>query len=80
MNLDSSTEGQRKLITVDMQKVLLLRKLATKDSFFSRKLAVFNETFCDVRKNMQGVCVFFGTRALEEEKQATSQRLISTIS
>ena len=40
--------NKTKVVAVDMQKILLIPKLPTKDYFFSRKLILFNETFADI--------------------------------
>lgn len=53
------SSGNVKVVSVDMQKVLLLPKLSIKEAFFSRKLVLFNETFCDVSKNGEAVCVLW---------------------
>lgn len=48
-----------KVVSVDMQKVLLLPQLPIKEAVFSRKLIVFNETFCDVVPNGSATCVLW---------------------
>ena len=45
--------------TVDMQKVLNMPKLECKDYFFSRKLVLFNETFCAPGKNGPATCLLW---------------------
>lgn len=41
----AKSEAGHIVTTVDMQKVISMPKLSTKDYFFSRKLVLFNETF-----------------------------------
>ncbi|CAH2010131.1 unnamed protein product [Acanthoscelides obtectus] len=50
---DSNQEVMQdeKVYAVDMQKVLLLPKMSTKESFFVSRLVVFNETFASLHKD-----------------------------
>ena len=60
MRLDGvKSNSAYKVVTADMQKVLLLPQLSVKDAVFSRKLVVFNETFCDVAMNGEATCVLW---------------------
>ncbi|CAH1996809.1 unnamed protein product [Acanthoscelides obtectus] len=47
-----------KVYAVDMQKVLLLPKMSTKESFFVSRLVVFNETFASLHKD-GNICVMW---------------------
>ena len=47
------------VVTADMQKVLQMPKLECKDYFFSRKLVLFNETFCAPGKNGPATCILW---------------------
>ncbi|ESP02099.1 hypothetical protein LOTGIDRAFT_157248 [Lottia gigantea] len=44
----STDNSKRSLFAVDMQKVILLPKLTTKEHFFISRLVVFNETFASL--------------------------------
>lgn len=74
------TDTKKKLTTatsihaVDMQKVLLLPKMAIKEAFFVSRLIVFNETFCPINtspgQDTKNICVLWheainGRRAAE---------------
>lgn len=45
--------------TVDMQKVLQMPKVPSKDYFFSRKLVLFNETFACPGKDNDAMCILW---------------------
>lgn len=51
------SDGQEALYTVDMQKVICMPLLTTKEYFFSRKLVLYNETFVPPGTNKQAVCI-----------------------
>ncbi|CAH1966618.1 unnamed protein product, partial [Acanthoscelides obtectus] len=57
---DSNQEVMQdeKVYAVDMQKVLLLPKMSTKESFFVSRLVVFNETFASLHKD-GNICVMW---------------------
>ncbi|CAH1977423.1 unnamed protein product, partial [Acanthoscelides obtectus] len=57
---DSNQEVMQdeKIYAVDMQKVLLLPKMSTKESFFVSRLVVFNETFVSLHKD-GNICVMW---------------------
>lgn len=54
-NWDSNVE----ICAVDMQKVLIIPKMTTKNSFFVSRLIAMNETFASLKKNGQNVCVLW---------------------
>lgn len=54
-----NSDGKRAIFTVDMQKVILMPKLSTKDYFFSRKLVLFNETFAAPGINQPSYCLLW---------------------
>ena len=47
------------VVTADMQKVIQMPTIATKDYFFSRKLILFNETFATPGKDNEAACVLW---------------------
>lgn len=49
------TNKKTALFTVDIQKVITMPKLGTKDFFFSRKLVLFNENFAELGKNKPAI-------------------------
>ncbi|KAB0790600.1 hypothetical protein PPYR_14994 [Photinus pyralis] len=52
---DNDTE----IYAVDMQKVLLLPKMSTKDSFFVSRLVVFHETFANLKSKGYNKCILW---------------------
>ena len=47
------------VVTADMQKVIQMPKIPTKEYFFSRKLILFNETFATPGKDNEAICVLW---------------------
>ena len=52
-----------------MQKILQFPLLSTKESYFSEKINVINETFCQIGKNSETIC-YLGNDA-EIDKKAS---------
>lgn len=67
---DNTTE----LFAVDMQKVLIIPKMTTKNSFFVSRLVCFNETFANLRKNGTNFCIMWH----EAIKGRTGPDVVST--
>lgn len=54
-----NSNRKQAIFTVDMQKVILMPKLSTKDYFFSSKLVLFNETFAAPGSNQPSFCLLW---------------------
>ena len=52
MTLVNSDNRNQRLFTADMQKVILLPKMTTKEHFFVSRLVVFNETFASMNEEV----------------------------
>uniref|UniRef100_A0A6P7GZS5 Uncharacterized protein LOC114349017 n=1 Tax=Diabrotica virgifera virgifera TaxID=50390 RepID=A0A6P7GZS5_DIAVI len=55
---EKKLDSDERIFSVDMQKVLLLPKMSTKNSFFISRLVVFNETFASLG-NDENICVMW---------------------
>ncbi len=53
----AKVDNSKLLISADMQKLLLIPKLKVKESYFSRKLVIMNETFSEIRKSGKTLCI-----------------------
>lgn len=58
-NDKDNKENNTKFFSVDMQKVLILPKMAVKNAFFISRLVVFNETFAPLKQAEDNLCILW---------------------
>jgi hypothetical protein len=70
--LDKVHEAGTTKVCADMQKVILLPKLKTKEHFFVSRLVTFNETFSSLLETADDTTAYCGTKPSRDEKPRMS--------